>query len=256
MKEIKAVGFDLFNTLIMVRETALDEALQRLVETLEGNGIPLEHDVFHEGHRRAALKFITDAKRDGRETHNSLWISAALGEQGYHLPPDDPRIAEAVDSYFSAFLDFSILVPGACEMLETLGKSYRLGLLSNFTHAPAARKIVKNLGLGTFFDVILISGELGYRKPHPAVFARLSEELGLNPQEIAYVGDDPQPDIDGALRSGLQPIWTTYVRDHKIAFAPGVEPREVENVTAKVPRISSWEELVSLLETQKPPPPV
>ncbi|MGA7874860.1 MAG: hypothetical protein WCA08_04295, partial [Desulfoferrobacter sp.] len=80
------------------------------------------------------------------------------------------------------------------------------------------------------------------------VFRMLSEELGYGSEAIAYVGDDPEPDVEGALKSGLQPIWMTYVRDRKIPFAPGVASEQLENVDGEVPRISSWQELLVLLD--------
>jgi putative hydrolase of the HAD superfamily len=95
--------------------------------------------------------------------------------------------------------------------------------------------------------VILISGELGYRKPHPLVFGRLIETLGGNSDQILYIGDDPEPDIIGAQRSGLQPIWTTYVRDHHIALVPGIPYSSPESLNGSVPRISRWSELLDLL---------
>jgi len=244
MNHVKAIGFDLFNTLITVRPEALDAALTRLTDRLEQNGIAVDDQAFRRNHRRAALRFIEETRRDGRETHNRFWISAALREQGYEVSPDDERIATAVTAYFSAFFDFSVLIPETEEMLSTLQESYPLGLLSNFTHAPAARTILDQLDLNRFFDVILISGEIGYRKPHPLVFQMLSSELGFNPNEIAYVGDDPEPDVEGALGAGLQPIWTTYVRDRQIPFAPGVASEQAANVDGDVPRISSWRELL------------
>jgi putative hydrolase of the HAD superfamily len=133
-------------------------------------------------------------------------------------------------------------------MLRALRGLYRLGLLTNFTHAPAAREIIDRVGLTPFFDVLLISGELGYRKPHPLVFRRLIEHLGVEKNQILYVGDDPEPDITGAQRAGLQPVWTTYIRDQNLPFALGIMSRDAEEPDLKVPRISTWKDLLSLLD--------
>ena len=247
MNHIKALGFDLFNTLITVRPDALTAALERLTGSLGANDIAVDIGTFSRDHRRAAFRFIKATRRDGRETHNRYWISAALKEQGYEVSPEDPRLAEAVDAYFSAFFDFSTLIPGTKAMLASLKQSYPLGLLSNFTHAPAAKTLLDNLGLSTFFDLILISGEVGYRKPHPFIFERLSAGLGFSPEQIAYIGDDPEPDVEGAINAGLQPIWMTYVRDMNIPFAPGVASEQAVGVDGGVPRISEWNELCALL---------
>lgn len=247
MDHIKAIGFDLFNTLIVAEPGTLSDAMGRLSQSLEQSGLTLEREAFEKAHRKAALRFIRQTRQQGRETHNRFWISAALETQGYNISPDDARIAIAVEAYFSAFPERIHLVPGTSEMLSTLKGTYRLGLLSNFTHAPAARAIIDEVGLTPFFDVVVISGELGYCKPHPLIFQRLIEHLGVEKHQLLYVGDDPEPDIHGAQRAGLQPVWMTYVQDKDLPLSPGTnyEKKEPDD---KVPRISSWDDLLALLD--------
>jgi putative hydrolase of the HAD superfamily len=103
------------------------------------------------------------------------------------------------------------------------------------------------LGLTPFFEVVLISGDLGYRKPHGSVFEELIDQLGVQRDEIAFVGDDPDADIAGAIRSGLKPIWTTYVRDNNITPAPGMLGSTDDDPGPEVPRISDWHDLLTLL---------
>ena len=247
MNDIGAIGFDLFNTLITVEPHALDVALNRLMGSLDRDGLPVEESSFRRAHRDAAVRFLEHSRKDGRETHNRFWISAALETQGLRIDPSDPRVADSVDAYFSAFVEFCRPVPGTREMLTSLTGLYRLGLLSNFTHAPAAFEILRTLGLTPFFDVVVISGDVGYRKPHSRVFQLLAEGLGTERNRIVYVGDDPEPDITGARNAGLCPVWTTYVRDSGIDYAPGYSARGGEESDYGVPRVSNWDELLGLL---------
>ncbi len=250
MDHIKAIGFDLFNTLITAEPQALDEAVNRLTHSLRQGGLALEHEAFIPAYRDAAMRFIKDTRLDGRETHNRFWISAALETLGYDVPPDDPSVARAVDAYFSVFLPHCHLIPGTSEMLGALKGQYRLGLLSNFTHAPAAMEIIEGMGLTPFFDVVLVSGEMGYRKPHPLVFRRLIDRLGVEKNEALFVGDDLEADITGARRAGLRPIWMTYARDKKMPLVPGITSEPAEEADSKVPRISHWKELTALLDAE------
>lgn len=248
MPHLKAIGFDLFNTLLTIEPSALEQAVERLTFSLNISGISVEEDSFKKAHREAALRFINETRRDGRETHNRFWISAALMSQEYEIEPDDSRIAAAVDAYFSAFMGRCHLIPGTIEMLKSLKGVYRLGLLSNFTHPPAMREIIDSLGLTPHFDVVLISGELGYRKPHPLVFRLLIEELGVKRSQILYIGDDPEPDIVGARQAGIRPVWFTYVRDKGIPSTPGIAGMMAEDPGDDVTRISEWNDLLSLLD--------
>jgi putative hydrolase of the HAD superfamily len=63
----------------------------------------------------------------------------------------------------------------------------RTGLLSNsWGRRGYARERFPEL-----FDAVVISGEIGARKPDPAPYALAAERLGLPPQEIVFVDDLP-----------------------------------------------------------------
>ena len=248
MNHIKAIGFDLFNTLITLEPTTLDAAMSNLFSSLLDSGFFLRDKPFMDAYGQAALKHIKESRKTGKETHNRYWLSEALYTQGYPTSPDDPRIAKGVEAYFTAFFHGCRLIPDTKDMLRSLKKKYRLGLLTNFTHPPAVLKIIDALGLEPYFDVVLISGELGYRKPHPLVFRSLTDLLKVKKHQLIYVGDDPEPDIIGAWRAGLQPVWTTCVQDQKIPVARGIFSTGDDTPDFQVPRISTWKDLFSLLD--------
>ncbi len=249
MNHIRAIGFDLFNTLVLAKPDTLERALFRLQESLEQNGFHPEPTAFKKAYYEAAMMFIKRTREDGRETHNRFWISAALEKLGYRVTPDDPRITATVEAYFSTFYDSYYCVPGTESMLERLKDRYQLGLLSNFTHWPAALEIINRLELAPFFGVRLISGQLGYRKPHETVFSRLLDGLDASNDEILFVGDDVDADVHGALASGIQPVWFTYVLENKPSIPWPMGPGEiVEPPPESVPRVSSWDGFLSLLE--------
>ena len=252
MNNITAIGFDLFNTLITVEPQTLSDATDRLIRSLRQSGFYIEEESFKKTYREMAVKYIERARQDGRETHNSLWISAALEAREESVSPDDERISEAVEHYFTAFYDYCRLIPGTEAMLETLQDRYSLGLLSNFTHGPAAREILDRTGLEPYFETILISGELGFRKPYPLVFETLAEQLGTFKDQVLYIGDDPDADIYGAKTAGLRPVWTTYVRDNKLTMLPSTFENDEKRPDPDVPRISSWKDLLSLLDHTPP----
>jgi len=247
LKDVEAIGFDLFNTLITADPKAVSEAVERLIKSLWKSGLSFEQMPFKKTYRRCAMDFLEKTKEDGRETHNRFWVSAALQELGYPVQPDDARIATALDAYFSAFFDYCHLIPGTIEMLNQVKGSYRLGLLSNFTHAPACRELIRKLGLVPFFHVLLISGELGYRKPHISVFRHLVEGFGTDRSRVIYVGDNIEADINGAIRAGIRPVWFTWAIDHKVPMLPGMPLGDEGPPDVEVTRIAKWEEFPWIL---------
>ena len=247
MCPVKAIGFDLFNTLITADPGAMAEASHRLLASLGESGLCPEKDGFKKAYRTSALHFLAETKASGRETHNRFWISAALNNLGYAVSPDDGSISKAVEAYFSTFFDYCRLIPGTIEMLGRLKGIYRLGLLSNFTHAPAVEHLLEIMGLAPFFDTVLVSGAIGFRKPHPIVFEMLIKKLSVGKDFILYVGDDPEPDVLGAQKAGIRPVWMTYVKDHKLPVLPGYGSDQDKNPDPSVPRVSDWNDLLTLL---------
>lgn len=51
---------------------------------------------------------------------------------------------------------------------------------------------------------LVISSEVGVRKPHPDFYRAACDRLGLPPSRVLCVGDDPENDVRGAIRAGLR----------------------------------------------------
>jgi FMN phosphatase YigB (HAD superfamily) len=75
------------------------------------------------------------------------------------------------------------------------------------------------VGLTEFFEVIVVSGEVGYVKPHPVPFERLLGQLGEDPAACVYVGDNWLADIQGAKAAGMGAVLTTEHVPYE-TFAP------------------------------------
>ncbi len=67
------------------------------------------------------------------------------------------------------------------------------------------RRVVAGLeSLAGALDPLVISSEVGYRKPHPSFYQTACSYLGLEPGRVLCVGDDLENDVAGARRAGLQ----------------------------------------------------
>jgi putative hydrolase of the HAD superfamily len=210
MSSVKGIGFDLFGTLVLQERFDFGQSIEALYQNLFLSGFQLDKDRFLETYRDVNQRLMAQAMEDGRETHNRLWVAGVLQALGHAVEPEDLRIGQAVDAYFDPFIASCRLIPGTLEMLESLAGRYRLALLSNFTHPPAVDQILTRLRIRSFFDEVLVSGQIGMRKPHPAVFAELTRRLGHAAEDIIFVGDELQADIVGAQNAGLRTVWMTY----------------------------------------------
>ena len=69
------------------------------------------------------------------------------------------------------------------------------------------RKVAAGLPeLAGFVETLMISSEVGVRKPHPAFYRAACHGLGLPPERVLCVGDDLENDVRGAERAGLRAI--------------------------------------------------
>lgn len=122
-------------------------------------------------------------------------------------PESEPLLASLLDAHMACIADAVYAPPEHRELLEWLRPRYRLALISNFDHGPTARQILHRAGMTSCFDLILISEEIGQRKPHAAIFEAACQALRIVPSEAIFIGDSPSIDISGAKGVGMGAIW-------------------------------------------------
>lgn len=83
-------------------------------------------------------------------------------------------------------------------------RDFRLGVVSNAT--DLARKVLDNLDLTRLFDFVLISSEVGIRKPNPEIFRMAARKAETAPNRAMYIGDRFTTDVLGAARVGMNAV--------------------------------------------------
>jgi putative hydrolase of the HAD superfamily len=66
---------------------------------------------------------------------------------------------------------------------------------------------LRKLGIDRFFNAILISAEVGWRKPSGRIFEEALMRLNVMASETIYVGDSPLEDIKGAAVTGMRTVF-------------------------------------------------
>lgn len=103
----------------------------------------------------------------------------------------------------------TVLYPGVKETLTWLAdQGIRLALVTNkpSRFLPA---LLEDLGLSTFFDLVLGADDVKVKKPHPAPLFQLMAYFGLYRESLLFVGDSKN-DIECAKHAGCKSIGLTY----------------------------------------------
>ena len=151
-----------------------------------------------------------------------------LGELGIELTDD---LFDRLYTTFTTIENYK-LFPDVEPTLEELHASgMKLGVISNFEEW--LERLLGALNVTRFFDVRVISGAVGYEKPDPQIFRIALERAKVQPNESAYIGDNPYFDVDPATSIGMHAILLDRRGRH--LDHPG-------------PRISSLAELPGLLQ--------
>lgn len=120
---------------------------------------------------------------------------------GVTLEAATHRIETEIYQQWELSLSRVPLFRGAVELLQWLRASeIKTAAMSDF---PVVSKLAL-LGISDYWDVAFSSEDVGYLKPNPEPFERLSVELAVPVGEILYVGNSYHYDIEGARAVGLQ----------------------------------------------------
>jgi HAD superfamily hydrolase (TIGR01509 family) len=85
---------------------------------------------------------------------------------------------------------------------------YKIGLITNAMMPMWMRDIeLQHYELMDYFDVRLTSGDVGYIKPHPAIYHEALKQINTRPEQAIFVGDRPEYDVAGANNAGMISVW-------------------------------------------------
>lgn len=93
----------------------------------------------------------------------------------------------------------------SCAVLQRLKEYYPMVLVSNFYGNVEA--VLRDFGLGGYFDAVVESAVVGVRKPDPAIYQMGVERLGMQASEVLVVGDSYDKDMVPARQIGCRTIW-------------------------------------------------
>jgi putative hydrolase of the HAD superfamily len=228
----RAVFFDVGETLVHPAPSFPE--LFASILTREGH--PCDTDRVVEA-SRVVLHRFSEAARD-----NELWTTSAAKSRRFwteiydgmlsalSLPAGD-GLREILYREFTSLSNYEMFqdVQGAVSALQSAGVG--LGIISNFE--AWLEDLLDRLGVKASFPVRVISGIEGIEKPDPRIYLLALERAGVEASQAAYIGDNPEFDVDPPSALGM--------------FSVLID-RRGRHVDHRGPRIEDLGELAALLE--------
>lgn len=202
--KVKSIFFDLDHTLWDLEKNAEETLIELFLELGFGNLTSFSPKDF-------VVSFSKFNERQWDLYEKKLIDKPTLRQSRFLLAMDEiniPKENQPLDMW-SHFLERcpqrTNLMPNATEVLEALSKNYPLYIITN-GFSETQRKKLQNAGLTHYFEEIIISDEVGYRKPQKEIFGFAQNLAKVQAHEALMIGDNLEIDVRGAVNAGWNSV--------------------------------------------------
>jgi len=194
---VEAIIFDWYGTLCAPNDDDFWTRMPQIIEKAGGQVQGLNewetNPVEHEAHSQ---------REETYRTWQADRLTSLFQRCGIAEPGRSKLVEELSAIRYQRQFDVFAEVPRALQGLRDRG--LRLGICSNWDW-DLERHLHRNQ-IDGFFDVIVCSASVGFRKPHPRIFEAVVNGMRIRPESMLFVGDSWSDDVEGATKAGFQPV--------------------------------------------------
>ncbi len=190
---LKWVFFDIDNTLFNSKELA-EQARKNAIRAMIDAGLPAKSVNLA---YRKLMKIVNKYSSNYPHHFNKLI-------EEYNVRKNKSQIVAAgVVAYHDTKFAYLKPFPDVVPTLLKLSKKYKLGIITNGRAVKQWDKLIR-LGLQHFFDMVIISEEVGFKKPDLRIFEIAIKKAKCKPSEAVMIGD--REDDMAAKEIGMKTI--------------------------------------------------
>jgi FMN phosphatase YigB (HAD superfamily) len=152
---------------------------------------------------------------------------------GLGIPANPAAIRRGIEAEYRCWAPARHVHPQSLALLDGVrARGLRCAVVANtFDPSGLFRADLRAQGIAERVDAIVLSCEVGWRKPHPAVYAAIAAALAAAPAEVLFVGDRLADDVAGPATAGMRTCLATWYRldpgDRSAADAVCAQPLDV-----------------------------
>ena len=191
---------------------------------------------------QAGAQFDRTSEQTGREFSMTdmvaEFLTATLGRAA-----SAAQVETFVTTYLREWNAGVRQIPGLTAMVAGLAAQYRLAVVSNTQRAGLVPAHLEAMGLLPYLDAVITSIDVGWRKPHPRIYAKALAEAGVEAGAALFVGDTWGPDVEGPLAAGIPAVYLRRVGHWPDGTCPLEDP-----TTGAVPVLPDLTGLLDLVD--------
>jgi len=150
---------------------------------------------------------------------------------------EDPVLAARLANFFpKARKQHPYLFEETLSVLNILQGNYPLLLLTNGAPSLQRNKLALTPELNSYFDHIVISGDVGFGKPEREIFEAALDLLQVDAKDALMVGDNLHTDIKGAVAAGIPAVWINH---HGVKTEQVKPDYEIDRLQALLPLLQT-----------------
>lgn len=133
--------------------------------------------------------------------------------------PTATEISAVVDSYLAEWNTGVVYPVDTAPTIGLLAKSFGLAVVTN-THQPdLVPRHLEAMGIAHQIGIVVTSVDVGRRKPHPAIYSAALDRMGLEANDVVFVGDNYTADYLGPRAVGIPALLLDPTNRHRIPSA-------------------------------------
>lgn len=245
---LKALIFDMDDTLIDWSQRSQDwtdyrrRHLEQVFQYVSREIQPLDApEAFYEASAQLFEQAWLEAYQGMRAPHVGTVLARALETVG--VSTEQINREAILKAYNWQPVDGVVPFPDVLEVLPLLcDAGIKTGIITNSAQPMWMRDVeLKAYGLlDHFIDCRLSAADVGYLKPHPAIFQAALACLGVSANEAVFVGDNPEADIAGAQRIGMRAVLRIIPRAQTVVNGTITPDGAIGTFHDLLPLLDSW----------------